>query len=124
MASNPGIIGLITVLLAEAEGERTANHRRLQQLEAEVDKLKEQVEQLSRRGPSPLASTCASGYPPLDAETRTHVETKCAAYHLGRKEQTLRAWASLENGPLRPVRVCGRLAWAVADLQRVIAGER
>ncbi len=41
-------------------------------------------------------------YPPLDWETRTHVDTECAAYHLTRKPQTLRVWASLENGPLRP----------------------
>jgi hypothetical protein len=40
-------------------------------------------------------------YQPLDQETRTHVETACAAFHLTRKPQTMRAWACLENGPLR-----------------------
>lgn len=31
---------------------------------------------------------------PLDFEQRTHVDKACAAYHLGRKPQTLRVWAS------------------------------
>jgi len=56
----------------------------------------------------------------LDRETRAAVDTACAAYHLNRQPQTLRAWACLENGPLRPVRVHGRLAWSVAELRRVL----
>jgi len=61
-----------------------------------------------------------SSFTSLDLERRTHVDTACAAYHLGRKPQTLRVWASSENGPLRPVRVNGRLAWPVADIRRVL----
>jgi hypothetical protein len=34
-------------------------------------------------------------YPPLDQETRSHVETECAAFYLNRKPQTMRVWASL-----------------------------
>ena len=34
--------------------------------------------------------------------------------------QTLRCWASREDGPLRPMRINGRLAWKVADLRRVL----
>ena len=30
---------------------------------------------------------------PLDLEQRTHVDTSCAAHHLGRKAQTMRVWA-------------------------------
>ena len=56
----------------------------------------------------------------LDHETRTAVETACAAFLLTRQPQTLRGWASKENGPLRPVRVHGRLAWPVAELRRVL----
>jgi hypothetical protein len=62
----------------------------------------------------------AAAFIALDRETRAAVETACAAYHLNRQPQTLRAWACLENGPLRPVRVHGRLAWKVADLRRVL----
>lgn len=56
----------------------------------------------------------------LAVETRAAVDTATAAYHLSRKPQTLRAWACLENGPLRPLRVHGRLAWPVAELRRVL----
>lgn len=56
----------------------------------------------------------------LDRETRTAVDTATAAYHLSRRPQTLRGWACKEDGPLRPVRVHGRLAWPVAELRRVL----
>ena len=71
---------------------------------------------------SPEVRTAATGpaFVSLDRETRTAVETACAAFHLNRQPQTLRGWACLENGPLRPVRVHGRLAWKVADLRRVL----
>jgi hypothetical protein len=60
---------------------------------------------------------------PLDQESRTHVETACAAFHLTRAGQTLRSWACLENGPIRPIRINRRLAWSVADIKRLLAGE-
>ena len=62
----------------------------------------------------------APAFVALDRETRTAVDTATAAYHLNRQPQTLRGWACLENGPLRPVRVHGRLAWPVAELRRVL----
>jgi hypothetical protein len=63
-----------------------------------------------------------SKFPPLEQETRSHVETACASFYLTRKPQTLRAWACLENGPLRPSRVNGRLAWSVQDIKRLLSG--
>jgi hypothetical protein len=65
-------------------------------------------------------SGCPVDFIPLDKETRTHVSTKVMCYHLGRKEQTARGWACHEDGPLRPTRICGRLAWAVADIKRIL----
>jgi len=65
-------------------------------------------------------SGCPVDFIPLDKETRTHVSTKVMCYHLGRKEQTARGWACHEDGPLRPIRVNGRLAWAVADIKRIL----
>ena len=56
----------------------------------------------------------------LDRESRTVVDTATAAYYLNRRPQTLRTWACHENGPLRPVRIHGRLAWSVADLRRCV----
>lgn len=62
----------------------------------------------------------APQYLPLTQQSRTVVETDEAAFHLGRKSQTLRKWACLENGPLRPLRVNGRLAWRVADIKALL----
>jgi hypothetical protein len=56
----------------------------------------------------------------LASEPRAAVDTATAAYHLNRQPQTLRGWACLENGPLRPVRVHGRLAWPTAELRRIL----
>jgi hypothetical protein len=57
---------------------------------------------------------------PLDRETRPAVDTATAAYYLSRQPQTLRGWACTEQGPLRPLRINGRLAWPVAELRRVL----
>jgi hypothetical protein len=56
-------------------------------------------------------------YPPLSAVTQPNIPTVQAAFYLCRKPQTLRIWASKESGPLRPVRIYGRLAWRVADIK-------
>lgn len=61
-------------------------------------------------------------FPPLALETRTAVPTDAAAYYLSRKPQTLRAWACLENGPIRPARVNGRLSWSVAEISALLNG--
>src|SRR5437773_405544 len=58
-----------------------------------------------------ISSKPSPTFPPLEQETRSRVNTPCAAFHLNRKEQTLRSWACLENGPIRPTRINGRLAW-------------
>ena len=59
-------------------------------------------------------------FTPLALETRPAVDTAAAAHYLSRRPQTLRAWACLENGPLRPIRICGRLAWPVAEIRRLL----
>jgi hypothetical protein len=56
----------------------------------------------------------------LELETRTVVNTAAAAHHLNRQPQTLRAWACNEDGPIRPMRINGRLAWRVQDLRQVL----
>lgn len=66
------------------------------------------------------AESSAPAFASLDRETRAVVDTSTAAYHLNRQPQTLRGWACLENGPLRPLRINGRLAWPVAELRRVL----
>lgn len=59
---------------------------------------------------------------PLDREPRTAIPTNEAARHLNRAEQTLRLWACHENGPIRPIRISGRLAWPVAGLRALLEG--
>lgn len=61
-----------------------------------------------------------ASFVPLDLEQRTHVDTASAAFHLGRKAQTMRVWASTEKGPIRPVRINGRLSWSVAEIRRLL----
>lgn len=58
----------------------------------------------------------------LDRETRTAVPTDTASHYLNRKPQTLRAWACHENGPIRPVRINGRLGWKVAEIRALLSG--
>lgn len=57
---------------------------------------------------------------PLALETRTALPTPEAAFHLNRAEQTLRLWAMREDGPIRPLRINGRLAWPVSGLRAVL----
>jgi hypothetical protein len=64
----------------------------------------------------------AFNFPPLDQETRSHVDTDCASFHLNRKPQTLRTWACHENGLIRPRRINGRLSWSIADIKRILNG--
>jgi hypothetical protein len=56
----------------------------------------------------------------LDQETRSHVGTNNAAYHLSRAQNTLRIWAMRNDGPVKALRINGRLAWPVAEIKRVL----
>lgn len=62
----------------------------------------------------------AAPFPPLELENRPTVPTDQAAYYIHRQPQTMRGWACREDGPLRPLRINGRLAWPVADLKRLL----
>lgn len=59
---------------------------------------------------------------PLAQEARATLPTPEAARHLHRAEQTLRLWACRECGPIRPLRINGRLAWRVADIRKLVEG--
>lgn len=68
-----------------------------------------------------ITSTLPPGLAAL-ARGRDTLPTREAATFLSRSDQTLRTWASLENGPIRPIRINGRLAWPVADLAKLVNG--
>ena len=61
-------------------------------------------------------------FTPLAEVSNPTVPTDAAAYYLNRKSQTLRQWACLENGAIRPIRIMGRLAWNVKDIRNLLAG--
>ena len=58
---------------------------------------------------------------PLEQVTRTAISTNEAAWYLNRKPQTLRVWACYENGPIKPIRINGRLGWLVSDIKGVLS---
>ena len=61
-------------------------------------------------------------FQPIENETRSHVDTACAAFHLNRRPQTMRVWATYETGSIRPISINGRLAWPVAEIKRLLNG--
>lgn len=66
-------------------------------------------------------TTAPAAYPPLEQVTRPTVPTAQAAYYLDRLPQTLRVWSCKSGrGPLKPIRVHGRLAWPVAEIKRLL----
>lgn len=64
-----------------------------------------------------------SAFTPLHEVLRAALTTKEAAYHLNRAEQTLRLWSCRDDGPIRPMRINGRLAWPVADIRKLLGVE-
>ena len=56
----------------------------------------------------------------LDKEVRTHVPTLIASVYLNKPPETLRAWAFLDSGPIRPLKVDGRLAWPVKEIKTLL----
>jgi S-adenosylmethionine:diacylglycerol 3-amino-3-carboxypropyl transferase len=59
-------------------------------------------------------------FTPLEQERRSAVTTAEAAFHLNRKPQTLLIWSCKELGPIRPIKVCGRLMWRTDDLRTLV----
>ena len=55
----------------------------------------------------------------LEQVTKPNLTTREAAYYLNRRPQTLRCWACHEDGPLRPRRINGILAWSTAVIKRI-----
>ena len=75
--------------------------------------------QVMREASAP--QTFTQQYLPLEQITKPNLTTAETAHYLNRRPQTLRAWACLENGPLRPIRIGGLLAWSTASV-KALAG--
>ena len=67
-----------------------------------------------------LEAKAPQQFTPLDLESRPTVGTAAAAHYLHLAQQTLRIYACKENGPLRPLRVNGRLHWVTADIRKLL----
>ena len=57
---------------------------------------------------------------PLALETRPTVNTASAAYYLHLAPQTLRIYACKESGPIRPLRINGRLHWETKKIRELL----
>ena len=68
----------------------------------------------------PMTTATPKQFPPLESVNRPAVDTAAAAYYLNRQQQTLRGWACHEDGPLRPIRVNGRLAWPTKKIRELL----
>ena len=60
-------------------------------------------------------------WPALEQVTRPNLTTAETAFYLNRRPQTLRGWACHEDGPIRPRRIGGLLAWSTAEV-KALAG--
>lgn len=60
-------------------------------------------------------------FPTLESVTRPTVDTATAAYYLNRRPQTLRCWA-MNQHPIRPLNINGRLHWKTDDIRRLLSG--
>jgi hypothetical protein len=56
-------------------------------------------------------------YLPLELVNKPNLTTAECAFYLNRRPQTLRCWACLENGPIRPRRISRLLAWDTAQVK-------
>jgi hypothetical protein len=74
-------------------------------------------------GSTPAPSVAEERYRPLDQLVRPMLTTAEAAFYLNRRPQTLRVWACREDGPIRPVRLHGRLGWPLAEIRRYLRVE-
>lgn len=90
---------------------------------------------LEKKGDSPFLPSDASlqpqqpnappekpTFPPLELVTKPNLTTKELAYYSNMAEQTWRVKACYENFPdgLRPLRVCGKLAWPTASVKKLL----
>ena len=61
-------------------------------------------------------------YLPLDSVTKPNLTTAELAYYSNMAEQTWRVKACYDTAPegLRPLRVCGKLAWPTAGAKKLL----
>ena len=73
------------------------------------------------------AATCRAAsdpqqFPPLESVTKPNLTTRELAFYSNMAEQTWRVKACYDTAPegLRPLRVCGKLAWPTAGAKKLL----
>jgi len=68
------------------------------------------------------AHTQIAIYPPLQSVSKPNLTTAELAFYSNLAEQTWRKHACYDTAPegLRPIRVCGRLAWPTAGAKKLL----
>ena len=64
--------------------------------------------------------TLASKFIPLDLETRPTVTTDAIAFYTHTRPQTWRIHACKETGPIRCIRIAGRLHWPTQKIRELL----
>ena len=90
---------------------------RIAVLERQMALLEDEIRRLRANVACSSTATPVLPRPIPDSPTLT---TKEAARLLNRAPQTLRVWATYENGPIRPQRLNRRLLWATEDVIKLI----
>ena len=69
-----------------------------------------------------LEAKAPQNYLPLDGVTKPNLTTAELAYYSNMAEQTWRVKACYDTAPegLRPLRVCGKLAWPTAGAKKLL----
>lgn len=69
-----------------------------------------------------MVQTAPKNYPPLEQVTKPNLTTAELAFYSNMCEQTWRVKACYDTAPdgLRPLRVCGKLAWPTAGAKKLL----
>ncbi len=59
-------------------------------------------------------------YPSLESLTKPSLTTAEIAHYTNTKPQTWRQHACYETGPIRPIRILGRLNWPTAQCKKLL----
>jgi hypothetical protein len=59
-------------------------------------------------------------FPPIDTVTKPNLTTAEYAYYSNIAEQTARVYACYDKGPIRPIRINGRLNWPTALVKSLL----
>jgi len=73
-----------------------------------------------------MASKLAAAFPPLESVTKPHLTTHEIAHYSNLSAQTWRMKKCYDSAPegLRPIKICGRLAWSTQAVKRWLGVER